>query len=81
MPSLVAEIGCVLEEHLLRIGAIEVQVDEHMQAFIAAKKEAHGVTGDDYPDTATICAKCGEKAVVVMDKCPTCLACGDSKCG
>ncbi|KXS48233.1 MAG: ribonucleotide reductase, alpha subunit, partial [Marinobacter sp. T13-3] len=30
---------------------------------------------------ATMCGKCNTKAVIVMDGCATCLACGDSKCG
>lgn len=35
----------------------------------------------NYPLTAKTCTKCGEKAVILMDGCMTCLACADSKCG
>ncbi|HKJ95985.1 MAG TPA: NrdJb [Gammaproteobacteria bacterium] len=39
MPSLVAEIGDVIEQHLRKIGMIpEDQLDEHQKAYIAAKK-------------------------------------------
>ena len=31
--------------------------------------------------SAKKCAKCGSKTVVLMDGCPTCQTCGDSKCG
>lgn len=37
--------------------------------------------GDEYPSRATHCAKCGMKAVVILDGCATCLNCGDTKCG
>jgi hypothetical protein len=35
----------------------------------------------EYPNHATPCSKCKEKSVVIIDGCPTCLNCGDSKCG
>ena len=38
MPSLVAEIGDVIEQHLTRIGMIHNELDEYQQAFIAKKK-------------------------------------------
>lgn len=35
----------------------------------------------DFPPYATVCHKCGVKAVILMDGCKTCLSCQDSKCG
>jgi hypothetical protein len=35
----------------------------------------------EYPASATICGKCNEKALILMDGCETCLSCGFSKCG
>ena len=35
----------------------------------------------EYPEGAQLCAKCNETAVIMLDGCMTCLACGDSKCG
>lgn len=82
--SLVAEIGEIIERHLQMIGVIPPkELDEHQKAFIEAKKaEFHDAnkTQGAYPETATLCKACGEKAVVVSDGCPTCWACGDSKC-
>ncbi|EGG99512.1 Ribonucleotide reductase of class II (coenzyme B12-dependent)2C alpha subunit [gamma proteobacterium IMCC2047] len=94
MPSLVAEIGGVIEDHLKKIGMI---VDEGMheeQKKILAEKRAEyeaahqAVTpaaseeGEgQYPPGATVCNKCSTKAVIMMDGCMTCLSCGDSKCG
>ncbi|MCP1677039.1 hypothetical protein J2T57_004213 [Natronocella acetinitrilica] len=92
MPSLVAEIGDVIDQHLRKIGMIEADdLDEHQKAFIEKKKaelrgeteyaeEAENMEGD-YPANAQLCTKCNTKAVVMMDGCMTCLSCGDSKCG
>lgn len=86
MPSLVAEIGEVLKEHLTRIGMIKSEVDEHKQAYIEQKRaELAGNSNEKealaYPENAQICKKCHTKAAVQMDGCLTCLSCGDSKCG
>ena len=84
MPSLVAEIGAVVEHHLRRIGMI---VDEaftpEQQALMSEKRSAAERTTDtgDYPESATLCKKCNTKAMVMMDGCETCLSCGYSKCG
>jgi hypothetical protein len=75
MPSLVAEIGTVIEQHLIGTGVIKVKVDEHQQAYLEAKKEeAKGVE-------MQLCTKCNVKALILMDGCMTCTNCGDSKCG
>ena len=91
MPSLVAEIGCALENHMKSIGMIVVEVDEHQQKFIAEKrkefesKNATHVTEDSdepkFPDSATVCTSCNTKAVVLLDGCKTCLSCCASRCG
>lgn len=80
VPSLVAEIGYVIETHLKATGHIVEEVDTHMQAFIEKKREEVGVEGSQYPEHATVCAKCGAKAVVKLDGCWCCVECGDSKC-
>jgi len=75
MPSLVAEIGTVIEQHLIGTGVIKVKVDVHQQAYLEAKKEeAKGVE-------MQLCGKCFTKALILMDGCMTCTNCGDSKCG
>ncbi len=87
MPSLVAEIGAVVEHHLRRIGLItdEPLSSEH-QRLVAEKRAGaqarDGVEADGaYPPSAQLCFKCNTRAMVVMDGCQTCLACGYSKCG
>ncbi len=87
-PSLVAEIGDVLENHLRMIGLLKgEELDEHQKNYIAKKRKEHEQTmsgteesQSDYPDNAELCKKCMTKAMIMMDGCLTCLNCGDSKC-
>ncbi|MDT4797232.1 hypothetical protein FQZ97_298340 [compost metagenome] len=90
MPSLVAEIGAVLERHLVAIGLMEGQkLDEEQRLYLAEKRAAYeasqGITtaepGEGFPPGAQLCGKCNTQAVVQMDGCATCLNCGYSKCG
>ncbi len=90
MPSLVAEIGDVIENHLRLIGMLESdELDEHQKAFLAAKRAEYegrgsgeaGADGEAYPPGAQLCPKCHTKAMIQMDGCLTCLSCGESKCG
>lgn len=94
MPSLVAEIGEVLETHMKKCGLIETEElsDAHKE-MIAEKRallengaanaeQAKGSTEvSGYPAGAQLCMKCNTQAMVLMDGCMTCLSCGDSKCG
>ena len=95
MPSLVAEIGDVLEQHLKKIGMIKDDIDEHQQAYLEQKRAEYVESRlpepqvepacDDsvatYPEGAQMCSKCHTKAMILMDGCQTCLNCGESKCG
>jgi hypothetical protein len=89
MPSLVAEIGDVLENHLCLIGILKkAEPDEHQKQFLKdkadeyAQKTAEAETGSsDFPETAELCNKCLTKAMIILDGCLTCLNCGESKCG
>lgn len=81
VPSLVAEIGMAIEEHFTWLGLIQSQeMDASLKAFVAEKTEKYLAAGGSLSN-ATVCKDCGEKAVIVLDKCPTCTSCGDSKCG
>ncbi len=90
MPSLIAELGEVVEKHLVSIGMMASPgLDEHQRALIEQKRaefEARTAQQDafaenPFPEGAQLCAKCNTTAVVMMDGCMTCLNCGDSKCG
>jgi hypothetical protein len=89
VPSLVAEIGDVVEEHLIRIGILKPrELDQGQKDFLAAKRaeydkirEARVETDEQqFPESATLCEKCLTKAAIYMDGCLTCLNCGESKC-
>jgi len=113
MPSLVAELGSIVEDHLKSIGLMhDPEMSDAQRALIAEKRAAYEqrskknsdvvadlfpepkvaeaprsedveVTGEgvSFPPSATMCHKCSQKAVVIMDGCATCLNCGYSKCG
>jgi hypothetical protein len=94
MPSLVAEIGDVLERHLTRIGMMTNEMDDHQRAYLEQKRaefvslkpqEQTAADCDDstesYPPGAQMCGKCHTQSAVQMDGCLTCLNCGESKCG
>ncbi len=90
MPSLVAEIGDVIEAHMRMIGLLKDDgLDEHQKKLIEQKRKeyeqvvqiAEAKEPGDFPDGAQLCGKCQTKAVIQMDGCLTCLNCGDSKCG
>jgi len=91
MPSLVAEIGLAIENHMRQIGMLEDEaMDENQKQFLAAKRKEFEATHNDtatideegsFPAQAKLCGKCHTKALILMDGCMTCLNCGDSKCG
>ena len=95
MPSIIAEIGAVIEHHLQKIGLMEVEALSEQQQLILDQKRAEveasvsanaQATADadsdgSYPASAALCNKCNTKAVIIMDNCATCLSCGYSKCG
>lgn len=88
MPSLVAEIGEVIEKHLTMIGMIESEeLSDAQKALIAEKRAAYEAktskseSEGNFPASATVCGDCNTKAVVQMDGCAVCLSCSSSKCG
>ncbi len=91
MPSLVAEIGDVIESHLKMIGMIDgSDLDERQQALVDQKRREYeqrhtrlfaDTQDNPFPDGAVLCTKCNTRAMVFMDGCMTCLSCGESKCG
>lgn len=91
IPSLVAEIGEVVELHLQEIGMLKkAEPDHHQKKLIDEKRkeymekhvQAGGETNSEgFPPGAQLCGKCSTKAAIIMDGCLTCLNCGESKCG
>ncbi|WP_334195191.1 adenosylcobalamin-dependent ribonucleoside-diphosphate reductase [Pararhodobacter sp.] len=72
VPSILAAIGGVIEEHLVAIGFIE-------GAGLGLKSDpkAAAVAGG----RPAACPSCGAYELVMIEGCMTCRACGHSKCG
>ena len=92
MPSLVAEIGDAIENHLKMIGMIvDPGLDQHQQKLVEEKRKEYeerqstgaeaATTSSAFPEGASLCSKCNVTAMILMDGCMTCLNCGESKCG
>ena len=90
MPSIIAELGHIVEKHLVMIGLMTApELDEGQKKLIAEKRaefeesrrQQDAFSANNYPEGAQLCAKCNTVALIMMDGCMTCLACGDSKCG
>jgi hypothetical protein len=90
MPSIIAELGHIVEKHLIMIGLMAApELDEGQKKLIAEKraefeesrKQQDAFSASNYPEGAQLCTKCNTVAVIMMDGCMTCLSCGDSKCG
>ncbi len=75
IPSILAAIGGVIEQHLIRIGFIE---GEGMGLKTDPKAEvvAVGETPRGKP-----CPSCGQFEMRMVEGCMTCMSCGHSKCG
>ncbi len=89
MPSIIAELGYIVEKHLRFIGLLSPEkLDEQQQQLVEMKrkefeeqaKQQDAFAESEFPAGAQLCAKCNTTAVVMMDGCMTCLSCGDSKC-
>jgi len=79
MPSLVADIGEVIQQHLVSIGMLEGQLDA--PELQAKKQKIKERFGDSALKNAMQCPKCAGMSLVRMDGCDTCMECGHSKCG
>jgi hypothetical protein len=90
MPSIIAELGYIVERHLTTIGLLQPaglteeqqqMVDEKRAEFEARDSQQDAFSEPRFPEGAQLCTKCNTAATVMMDGCVTCLNCGYSKCG
>ncbi len=72
IPSILAAIGGVIEEHLVSIGFIE-------GAGLGLKSDPKAAAATGVRPAA--CPACGAYEMVMIEGCMTCRACGHSKCG
>jgi len=80
VPSLLAAIGEVIEQHMIDIGFIQkgdAPITEEVQ------KKLEKAVGDDTPEANRFmktCPKCSAPSLMRMEGCDTCISCGYSKC-
>ena len=75
VPSILAAIGGVIEEHLVKIGFIE-GAGLGLKSDPKAKVAVMGAN-----NRGKACPSCGAYEMVMIEGCMTCRACGHSKCG
>tara|TARA_R110000824_G_scaffold118960_2_gene271515 strand:+ start:132602 stop:134914 length:2313 start_codon:yes stop_codon:yes gene_type:complete len=80
VPSLLAAIGQIIEQHMIDTGFISVEDGEPVSDAIRA------VVGEPVEPPATAsklkgCSRCGERSLIRQESCETCTSCGYSKCG
>ena len=90
MPSIIAELGYVIEKHLQTIGLMRGPSWMRTRKSWSKRSAPNSRRGasrpmrsprSHFPEGAQLCIKCSTAAVVMMDGCMTCLNCGESKCG
>ena len=90
MPSIIAELGYIVEKHLIQIGLLESDtlteeqkeaIEKKRKEFESQEKQMDAASENNFPKGAQLCVKCNTAAAVMMDGCMTCLSCGYSKCG
>ncbi|MDP6436609.1 MAG: NrdJb [Gammaproteobacteria bacterium] len=89
MPSIIAELGHIVEKHLQYIGMLPKDtldenqrklIEQKRQEYEESKRQQDAFAKSEYPEGSKMCGKCSTVAVIMLDGCMTCLACGDSKC-
>ncbi len=77
VPSVVAAIGDVVEQHFIELGLITVDTSlaEAAKAMVAEKMK------DNKKGPGTLCPNCGAYAMIQSDGCAVCVECSYSKCG
>jgi ribonucleoside-diphosphate reductase alpha chain len=77
VPSLLAALGEVIEQHLVDIGFI---APAETPEISLPKLKAVG-EGDGRPPGARSCPRCSAPTLIRQEGCDTCVSCGYSKCG
>ncbi len=79
VPSLLAAIGEVIEQHMIAIGFITPPDASFVEA--ARRKVAAGDPEEPKLGGLRACPKCNSPSLIRQEGCDTCVSCGYSKCG
>ncbi|HKX11298.1 MAG TPA: adenosylcobalamin-dependent ribonucleoside-diphosphate reductase [Stellaceae bacterium] len=77
VPSLLAAIGDVIEQHMIDIGFMP---PSQQSPALVEKRAVANLPGESRRMMAQ-CPKCGEAALIRVENCDQCTSCGYSKCG
>lgn len=80
IPSVIFEIGDIIENHLQKLGLIQKKVDDKPSISKHVVPIEENEQSDIVPN-ALICPACGAKSLVSSEGCFNCLNCPYSKCG
>ena len=75
VPSLLAAIGGVIEEHMIDIGFLKDS--DNLELEFNRKKQVVNAKGARFSQ----CPQCGSASVIRQEGCDLCSSCGYSKCG
>ena len=86
VPSLLAAIGSVIEQHLAAIGFLKsgehiAPESEPEAKVVNMTPPVAGSEGDAPAYLGKTCPKCAQPTLIKQEGCDTCLSCGYSKCG
>ena len=76
VPSLLAAIGDVIEQHMIDIGFLPPR---QQNAGLLEKRAVANLPGEGR--RMAQCPKCGEAALIRIENCDQCTSCGYSRCG
>ena len=78
VPSLLAAIGDVIEQHMIDIGFMPPR---EQNPALLEKRAVANLPGTGEGRRMAQCPKCGEAALIRIENCDQCTSCGYSKCG
>jgi ribonucleoside-diphosphate reductase alpha chain len=88
VPSLLAAIGDVIEQHMIEIGFLPAKRGPQDAARGARVVNLEPATGSNPGAPSALlggrlrqCPKCGEAALIRLEDCDQCTSCDYSKCG
>ncbi|MQX35817.1 adenosylcobalamin-dependent ribonucleoside-diphosphate reductase [Roseospira navarrensis] len=84
VPSLLAAIGGVIEQHMIETGFLGESEDIATDPWSVQAMEGDGgpvVEPTSRPAGMRFCPKCGQPTLIRQEGCDTCTSCGHSRCG
>ena len=81
IPSVIAEIGFILEEHVNWLQTLSQNTNQNDVKLLAHTQTKDNTTLPGNVNEDKACPKCLSRRWIRQDNCDTCAVCGHSKCG